>query len=206
VRISGLVVSAPDVAATREAWSRLDPALHVEVEPGEPGLRAVVLAVADVDATARLLARRGVEVRGAEAHLHGTTWRLVPEAATATGAVALDHVVVTSPDAVAATADFGGRLGLDLRLDRDTDFGFRGLFFRCGDAVVEVVVPHDAPQTSALTGAAWRSVDVERERARLAALGVEVSETRRGRKPGTVVATVRDPGLAVPTLLVGPSA
>jgi len=205
VRITGLVVSAPDVPATREAWSRLDVGLGIEVVPGEPGLAGVVLAVDDVAATLQLLARRGLEVEDGEVRVHGTTWRLEEAGDLTAGALALDHVVVTSPDAVAATADFGGRLGLDLRLDRDTDFGFRGLFFRCGDAVVEVVVPHDPPGASFLSGAAWRCADVAATRARLVGLGVEVSEARRGRKPGTSVATVRDADLAVPTLLVGPA-
>lgn len=207
MRISGLVVSAPDVTATREAWSRLDVGVGIEVVPGESGLAGVVLSVEDVAATARLLERRDLEVSDAVVGVHGTTWHLREAGDTSpTDALALDHVVVTSPDAVAATADFGGRLGLDLRLDRDTDFGFRGLFFRCGDAVVEVVVPHDPPGSPFLSGAAWRCADVAGTRSRLAGLGVEVSETRRGRKPGTSVATVRDPDLAVPTLLVGPDA
>jgi hypothetical protein len=112
-------------------------------------------------------------------------------------------VVVTSPDAVEATAEFGGRLGLDLRLDRNTDFGYRGLFFGCDEAVVEVIVPHEAPPgVATFGGLAWRC-DVEATRTRLRAAGVEVSQVRRGRKPGTCVATVRDRDLAVPTLLVG---
>src|SRR5699024_293426 len=118
----------------------------------------------------------------------------------------LDHVVVSATDATRAAADYGARLGLDLRLDRDTGFGVRGLFFRCGDAGVEVVVPDagagGGDRRDAVAGIAWRSEDLEAERARLTAVGVEVSEVRQGRKPGTVVATVRDPDLHVPTLLV----
>ena len=39
-------------------------------------------------------------------------------------------------------------------------------------------------------------------RERLVAGGVEVSEVRTGRKPGTRVATVRDRALGTPTLLI----
>lgn len=205
MRITGLVVSAPDVPAAQQAWSRLDAGLRIEVVEGDPALAGVVLSVADVEATSRLLERRGVEVVGGMALVHGTTWLLRAEQDRPGGALALDHVVVDSPDAVAAAADFGGRLGLDLRLDRDTGFGFRGLFFRCGDAVVEVVVRDEPAASSSLSGAAWRC-DVAATRDRLIASGVDVSEVRRGRKPGTVVATVRDADLGVPTLLVGPAA
>ena len=203
VRITGFVVSTPDVESTAAAWKRLG-APGIEVVPGESGLAAVRLAVADVDATSRLLERRGLTVRDGAVDLGGTTWRLVDEAPQARPGLHLDHVVLRSSDAVRATADFGGRLGLDLRLDRDTDFGFRGLFFRCGDAVVEVVVPHDGHEgPDVFGGLAWRC-DGAATRERLIADGVDVSEVRQGRKPGTRVATVRDRDLAVPTLLVGP--
>jgi len=205
VRITGFVVSTPDVESTATAWKRLG-ASGVELVPGDPALAAVKLSVDDVDATSRLLQRRGLTVQDGEVDLGGTAWRLVEDVEATAAGLQLDHVVVRSADSVRATADFGGRLGLDLRLDRDTDFGFRGLFFRCGDAVVEVVVPHDpheGPDT--FGGLAWRC-DVAATRERLISGGVEVSEVRQGRKPGTCVATVRDRDLAVPTLLVGPTA
>lgn len=210
MRITGLVVSTPDVAATRAAWHRLDVAgLDVEIVDGDPGLAAVVLGVDDVTATERLFQRRGLRGDATGFDLGGTHWRLVPapaDDAASPGALVLDHVVVTSSDAVRATADFGGRLGLDLRLDRVTDFGYHGLFFRCADAVVEVVVPQDVPTgPDVLSGLAWRCADLDATHARLAA-ATEVSEIRPGRKPGTRVATVRDRALAVPTLLIGPAA
>lgn len=203
VRITGFVVSTPDLESTAAAWKRLGVS-GIEVVPGEAALTAVKLAVEDVAATSRLLERRGLTVQDGDVDLGGTTWRLVEDAEVTETGLRLDHVVVRSADAVRATADFGGRLGLDLRLDRDTDFGFRGLFFRCGGAVVEVVVPHDAHEgPDTFGGLAWRC-DVAATRERLIADGVEVSEVRQGRKPGTCVATVRDHDLAVPTLLVGP--
>lgn len=220
-RVVGLVVASPDPAATTAAWERLGAALPVEIvdvdDGGHAGLREVELGVTDVVAQARLLGRRGVVVDDAgRLGLAGVRWRLV-EAAAEDGtdpkgvgsSLRLDHVVVSATDATRAVADYGARLGLDLRLDRDTGFGFRGVFFRCGDAIVEVVVPDAGEGTDArrdaFGGIAWRATDLEVERARLTAAGVEVSEVRRGRKPGTVVATVRDRDLHVPTLLVGPA-
>lgn len=216
MEIIGLTVTAPDVAATEEAWRRLGPAgVAVEVTAGEPGIAAVTLGVDDVAASERLLRRRGLAADAAGLDLGGTVWRLAPTprdegggpAPLADGAVAdpplVDHVVVVTGDADRAAATYGARLGLELRLDRDTGHGFRGLFFRCGDAVVEVIVPSDPPEgADTFGGVAWRVGDLEATRARLAAAGVELSEVREGRKPGTRVTTVRDPDLAVPTLLV----
>lgn len=218
MEIIGLTVTAPDVAATEEAWRRLGPVgVVVEVVAGEPGLAAVTLGVDDVDATERLLRRRGLAGDATGLDLGGTVWRLAPAPASEGGGpaprvqgaaaladhVVVDHVVVVTGDAERAAASFGARLGLELRLDRDTGHGFRGLFFRCGDAVVEVIVPSDPPEgLDTFGGVAWRVADLEATRARLAAAGVELSEAREGRKPGTRVTTVRDPALAVPTLLV----
>ena len=56
-----------------------------------------------------------------------------------------------------------------------------------------------------LSGIAWCAPDVAAVRERLIEAEVEVSPVRPGRKPGTLVVTVRDPDLRVPTLLVGPA-
>lgn len=207
MQITGFLVSAPDVAATRHAWERLGvTGVDIEVVAGDPGLTQVVLGVTDVEASERLLQRRGL-TGGAEGFdLGGTSWRLAPITATSGdegGDARVDHVVVVTADADRAAANFGARLGLDLRLDRASDLGFRGMFFRLGDAVVEVIVPTEPPQDSdSFGGVAWWVPDLDAARARLGSGGVEVSEAREGRKPGTRVATVRDPELAVPTLLI----
>ena len=51
----------------------------------------------------------------------------------------------------------------------------------------------------------WRVADIDATHARLIAAGVDVSEVRTGRKPGTRVMTVRNGTCGVPTLLVQPS-
>lgn len=210
MKIIGLTVSAPDVPATEEAWRRLGPAgVTVDVVAGEPALAAVTLGVADVAATERLLQRRGLAGDASGLDLGGTTWRLAPTTGDEGGGPAprVDHVVVVTGDPERAAANFGARLGLDLRLDRATGHGFRGLFFRCGDAVVEVIVPGEPPEgPDAFGGLAWRVTDLVATRERLAAEGVELSEVREGRKPGTRVTTVRDPDLAIPTLLISTAA
>jgi catechol 2,3-dioxygenase-like lactoylglutathione lyase family enzyme len=130
--------------------------------------------------------------------------------ATAAGPItAMDHVVVATPDPERAAALYGARLGLDMALDRSHPEWGRLMFFRCGDLVVEVShrpgKPKDATHDR-LRGICWRVVDIDATHARLAASGVDVSEVRTGRKPGTRVMTVRSGTCGVPTLLVQPSA
>ncbi|UGY01576.1 VOC family protein [Bradyrhizobium quebecense] len=124
---------------------------------------------------------------------------------------AMDHVVVSTADSERAAALYGARLGLDMALDRSHPEWGRLMFFRCGDLVVEVThrpgkenkAETDAPDR--LRGICWRVTDIDATRARLVAAGVDVSEIRTGRKPGTRVMTVRNGTCGVPTLLVQPS-
>lgn len=128
---------------------------------------------------------------------------LAPEPAAVSG---LDHVVIRTPDPERATALYGARLALDMRLDRSNEaWGARLLFFRCGDLIVEVA--HDlnagvGAGPDRLWGLSWRVPDAQATRARLAAAGLDVSEVRAGRKPGTRVLTLRDGSCGVPTLLL----
>jgi catechol 2,3-dioxygenase-like lactoylglutathione lyase family enzyme len=128
---------------------------------------------------------------------------------TATGPItAMDHVVVSTPDPERAAALYGARLGLDMALDRSHPEWGRLMFFRCGDLVVEVSHQPGKPADGAqdrLRGICWRVADIDATHARLMASGVDVSDVRTGRKPGTRVMTVRNGTCGVPTLLVQPS-
>ena len=124
---------------------------------------------------------------------------------TGEGAIrALDHVVVQSPSAQAALSLYGAKLGLDLRLDRTfVERGHRLLFFKAGEAVIEIGAPLvDVAGADRFGGLAWRVADPHAARARIAAAGFDVSEVRSGRKPGTHVFTVRDAPAGVPTILL----
>ena len=128
-------------------------------------------------------------------------------AATAAAPIlALDHVVVSSQDPERAAALYGARLGLDMALDRSHQEWGQLMFFRCGDLIVEVVHrPNDAAADKAhdrLWGLSWRVADINATRARLVAAGVDVSEVRTGRKPGTKVLSVRDSTCGIRTLLL----
>lgn len=121
----------------------------------------------------------------------------------------LDHVVVTSGNVDRALGVYGAKLGLDLRLDRENpQWNARQLFFRCGDAVIEMAAKVGEPDLEALSkpdrwgGLAWRVTDPEAAQARIAAAGFDVSEVRTGRKPGTKVFTVRNAPGGTPTIML----
>jgi catechol 2,3-dioxygenase-like lactoylglutathione lyase family enzyme len=127
-------------------------------------------------------------------------------AATAEAPItAIDHVVISTGDPERAAALYGARLGLDMALDRSHPDWGRLMFFRCGDLIVEVVRrPGSAvdPAHDKLYGMSWRIDNAEATRARLASAGIDVSDVRAGRKPGTRVLTVRSGTCGIPTLLV----
>ena len=127
----------------------------------------------------------------------------------AASVTAMDHVVVATADPERAAALYGARLGLDMALDRSHAEWGRLMFFRCGDLIVEVV--HRPGKDSDLLhdrlwGLSWRVADVDATRARLVSAGLDVSDVRVGRKPGTRVLTVRSGTCGIPTLLVERSA
>jgi catechol 2,3-dioxygenase-like lactoylglutathione lyase family enzyme len=199
--------------------------LAIEDEPSTAHLSALVFATGSLEKTARLLERRGVptERDGDRLVLSQEATHRVPIAVIeraeapapsallasrdAAAVAGLDHVVIRTPDPERAVAFYGGRLGLDLRLDRSNPkWNARLLFFRCGDIVVEI--SHDLRKgvsdgPDRLWGLAWRVPDVAAAHARMKAAGVELSEVRDGRRPGTQVFTVQSHTVNVPTLVIG---
>jgi catechol 2,3-dioxygenase-like lactoylglutathione lyase family enzyme len=131
--------------------------------------------------------------------------RLRSKAVTAAPVTGLDHVVVSTEDSERAAALYGARLGLDMALDRTHQDWGQLMFFRCGDLIVEVVrrpVAGGDATHDKLWGLSWRVGDIEAARARLMASGIEVSELRNGRKPGTRVMSIRSGTCGVQTLLL----
>lgn len=146
-------------------------------------------------------ATRGVRMFFLE--LHGERPRSVPTAAASiTG---MDHVVVSTPDPERAASLYGARLGLDMAFDRSHPDWGRLMFFRCGDLIVEVVCRPGVDTLATrdrLWGMSWRVDDIEATRERLLGAGIDVSEARTGRRPGTRVMTVRNGTCGIPTLLL----
>jgi catechol 2,3-dioxygenase-like lactoylglutathione lyase family enzyme len=123
--------------------------------------------------------------------------------------VGLDHVVVSTEDSERAAALYGARLGLDMALDRSHQVWGQLMFFRCGDLIVEVVRrpvagadPTQDKVRDKLWGLSWRVADIDATRARLVADGIDVSDVRVGRKPGTRVMSVRSGTCGIQTLLL----
>lgn len=121
----------------------------------------------------------------------------------------IDHAVVQTADADAAIALYRDQLGLRLALDRSfPDWGMRLVFLRVGGVTVELAASlRDAQltaDTDQLWGLSWRVPNADAARARLAEAGLDVSEVRPGRKPGTRVISVKDGTCGVPTLLIEP--
>jgi catechol 2,3-dioxygenase-like lactoylglutathione lyase family enzyme len=199
---------------------------------GVEGLAEMTFAVGDLAKARNLLERRAMRVHLEEAapaqRLHlatdstfgvpisfierapNTSHEVSPLTAPQDSAVAsLDHVVVRTRHPERAVALYGARLGLSLRLDRtEPSWGARLLFFRCGDLIIEVAHDlkagiRDDPDT--LWGLSWRVPDVAAAHARVKAAGIEVSEVRIGRRPGTQLFTVRSHTGGVPTIMVGPA-
>ena len=188
-------------------------------------LAAMVFATASLERAARLLERRAVpcERKGGQLVLsteatHGVPIVLIErseepapspllKSSEAASISSLDHVVIRTPNPDRAVALYAGRLGLDLRLDRSNPaWGSRLLFFRCGDLVVEIA--HDLRKGVSdgpdhLWGLSWRTPDIARANERLKAAGLDVSEPRDGRRPGSQVFTVKNHTEGVPTLVIG---
>ena len=126
-------------------------------------------------------------------------------ATVSTPVLGLDHVVVSTEDPERAAALYGARLGLDMALDRTHQDWGQLMFFRCGDLIVEVVRRPGATGDrlhDRLWGLSWRVADIDAVRARLVDAGIDVSEVRTGRKPGTRVMSVRSGTCGIHTLFL----
>ncbi len=212
MRLAGVRIGSEDVAAATGAYELLlqvpgSPLAgggmrfrlghgRVDVGGGAPGLRAVCF-VADA----------GESVVPAA---HGIDVVVEPEddaPVPPEPAPAIDHVVVHTVDPARAIALWRDRLGLRLALDREfPERNLRLLFFRSGGITLEYAcplpVPAGEPGSDRLHGVSYRVPDLVAWRDRLLAGGTDVSEVRRGMRPGTTVATVRSGTAGVPTLLL----
>jgi catechol 2,3-dioxygenase-like lactoylglutathione lyase family enzyme len=135
----------------------------------------------------------------------------VPQAAArgdeGAAAAGLDHIVVRTPDADAAIALYRDRLGIRLALDRSfPERGTRLSFLRIAGVTLELAtrIGARADGDDSLWGIAYQVSDPRAARERVATAGFDISELRRGNKPGTTVCTVRSDTCGVPTLLIGP--
>jgi catechol 2,3-dioxygenase-like lactoylglutathione lyase family enzyme len=121
--------------------------------------------------------------------------------------LAVDHVVLRTRHAQACIDRYRDRLGIRLALDKTVpEWGGRMLFFRPGGFTLEVIASDAAPEQDDFWGIAYRCSDINVQAEHFAAAGVQLSNIRAGRKPGTRVATLKSHDLGIPTLLIEHSA
>lgn len=122
------------------------------------------------------------------------------------GVTAIDHLVVRSANPERAVALYGGRLGLDFALDRtNPDWGSRLLFFMCGGVRVEIghsLAKGVSDEPDHFSGLAWLVDDCSAAQRRLQGSGVQTSDAKKGRRPGSQVLTVRSATCNVPTIFL----
>jgi catechol 2,3-dioxygenase-like lactoylglutathione lyase family enzyme len=133
----------------------------------------------------------------------------------------IDHAVVRSAQPDATKRLFANELGIRVAFDREFPrWGVRLIMCKLGlpgdpeASVVEIAgalgssssSAHGSAEQDRFGGITWRVRDADATRERLRAAGLDVSEVRDGRRPGTRVATVRSGTAGVPTLLIQPVA
>lgn len=133
--------------------------------------------------------------------------RTQPKPTSGDSVFTLDHFVIATPNIDRTLSHYGARLGLDLRLDRaHPEWGTHFLFFKTGGLIFEIVkmLKNDRPldDPDKIFGLTWTVKDLDAAHERLSKIGLNVSEVRTGRKPGSRVFTVRDGTLNVPTLFI----
>lgn len=132
---------------------------------------------------------------------------LEPVIASDDAVSALDHLVIQTPNIDRFVANYGARLGLRLALDRKaSQWKTHFLFFRIGDCTIEAThrlnESHDVAGTDKIWGLTWATQNIDGAHSRLGDAGIDVSEIRDGRKPGSRVFTVRSGTLGIPTLFI----
>ena len=95
---------------------------------------------------------------------------------------------------------FDIRLALDQTVEK---WGGRMLFFRVNKTTIEVIAKKDEEEVKdSLWGMAWDVENLEATHKRLDEEGFELTEVKEGRKPNTLVATVKSKTHNIPTLLI----
>ena len=115
---------------------------------------------------------------------------------------ALDHLVLTTNKSDDLIDLYEKELGIRLALDQFVEkWGGRMLFFRTGQATIEVI-DNKVEGNDQFWGLAWKTKDIRKKREYLVENGFKVSDVKDGRKKDTLVATVKFDEVKIPTLLV----
>ena len=104
---------------------------------------------------------------------------------------ALDHLVLTTNKSDDLIDLYEKELGIRLALDQFVEkWGGRMLFFRTGQATIEVI-DNKVEGNDQFWGLAWKTKDIRKKREYLIENGFNVSDVKDGRKKDTLVATVK---------------
>ena len=115
---------------------------------------------------------------------------------------ALDHLVLTTNKSDDLIDLYEKELGIRLALDQFVEkWGGRMLFFRTGQATIEVI-DNKVEGNDQFWGLAWKTKDIRKKREYLIENGFNVSDVKDGRKKDTLVATVKFDEVKIPTFLV----
>src|SRR5262245_52691350 len=137
----------------------------IEIAPGTAERRVLAFVGAPPGETFH-----GVDVRNAAPG----------EAVPSVVGIAIDHVVVQTPDPDRAIALWRDRLGLRLALDRTfPERGLRLVFLRSGGLTLEIAGPHPPPaerdEPDRIHGVSYRVADLAAHPEHLVAAGLDVS-------------------------------
>ncbi len=116
----------------------------------------------------------------------------------------LDHVVINTNDPDGFIDVYQDTFGIRLALDQTVEkWGGRMLFFRLNKTTIEVIAKKDENKIEdKLWGLAWDVEDIKKTHLRLLNEGFEITPVKEGRKPNTLVATVKSNVYNIPTLLI----
>ncbi len=175
----------------------------VQSAADQPLVQGIVFAVPGAGDVDRPVANsRGLDIRLCDGARTTALREQLGE--TGSGSLRVDHLVLRTVDAADCIDLFGHQLGIRLALDKTVpQWGGRMLFFRVGKLTLEVIESlQEGVTADDFWGIAYRCRDLEQTARQLVGRGVSMSEIRAGRKPGSLVATVKSHCLGIPTLFL----
>ena len=116
----------------------------------------------------------------------------------------LDHIVINSNDPDGLIDLYRDKYEIRLALDQFIEqWGGRMLFFRTNHTTIEAIgIKKDGSPEDSLWGLAWTTKDIKKAHKRLLNAGVNITDVKNGRKPNTLVATIKSHCSNIPTLLI----
>lgn len=229
VRFDRVVIAVPELGAAAEQYQQLfavapfisespqgQPTARwglrntvIEIVQGavaQPCVQGVILASLESEALEEAVPNgMGLDVRICGGHSTADFRQRRTEAQCTD--LSVDHVVLRTSDAPACIKLFADDLGVRLALDKTVpEWGGRMLFFRAGKLTLEVIESDKGgSDDNAFWGLAYQCANLASRVSDLSGRGVDVTTIREGRKPGTLVATVKSHALEIPTLLMQPA-